>query len=325
MRSKTKIISISVLIIILILVPIVFSQQTYLFTVLNFIGIYALAASGLDLLFGYSGQISLGHAGFYAIGAYTSAILSLNYGVPVILAMLIGATLGALIGILLAYPASKLKHHFLALTTIAFGEIIYMLLVFSPGDITQGFSGIAMIPPIEIFGISFNTPQNFFYALLFVLILFLMIKTFIVKSRVGRAFVAIRDNSLAANGMGINVRKYKIMAFAISAFFTSFAGAMYTHMVRFISPETFTLDHTSVVLLTVVLFGGMASLWGPVIGAVIVTLLREILQITGVYQMVIYGAFIVIVLLFMPRGIMSFFKGINLKKIFKAGRCDVKN
>jgi branched-chain amino acid transport system permease protein len=314
--KKKKYIFYILMIIAVILLSIIFSSQTYLITVINFIGIYAIAASGLDLLFGYSGQISLGHAGFYAIGAYTSAILSMQTGIPVILSMFIGAVFVTLIGIVLAYPAAKLKHHFLALTTIAFGEIVYLLIIYSPGDITQGFSGIAMIPSLELFGLSFNTPQSFFYVTLFFLIVFLVVKALIVNSRIGRAFIAIRDNSLAANGMGINVSKYKIMAFAISAFFTGFAGAMYTHMVRFISPETFTMDSLSVVLLTVVLFGGLASQWGPVIGAIVVTLIKEILQVTGVYQMIIYGAFIVIVLLFMPRGIVSFF--FDLKKNMKS-------
>ncbi len=283
--------------------PIIFTKN-YIFTVLNFIGIYALAASGLDLLFGYSGQISLGHAGFYAIGAYSSTIISMKLGMPVILSMLISAGLAVIIAIILAYPASKLKHHFLSLTTIAFGEIVYLFIIYSPGDITRGFSGIAKIPPIEIFGLSFSNPRLFLYFNIIALVVFLVIKRNIVNSKYGRGFIAIRDNSDAANGMGVNVRRYKIIAFAISAFYTSFAGAMYAHMVTFVSPETFIMD-LSVVFITVVLFGGKASLFGPIVGAVVVTLLKEVLQVTGVYQMIIYGAFIVAVLMFMPSGIMN--------------------
>lgn len=325
MKNKSDFIGLIILVALLISLTIILSSQTYVMTILSFIGIYVIAASGLDLLFGFSGQISLGQAGFYAIGAYTSAILSMNLNIPVIISMFIGAIFATFIGIVLAYPASKLRHHFLSLTTIAFGEIVYLFIVYSPGDITQGFSGIAKIPPLELFGYKFVTSRSFFYVILFFMTLFLVVKMFIVDSRIGRAFIAIRDNTLAANGMGVNVRKYKIMSFAISAFFTGFAGALYTHMVRFISPETFTMEHFSIVLLTVVLFGGMASLWGPVIGAVVVILMKELLQVTGVYQMIIYGTFIVVVLLFMPHGIISFFQDITKNKVGKVVKADVKS
>ena len=310
------------------LLPVIFSSSNYIFSVINFILIYAIAATGLDILFGYTGLISLGHAGFYAIGAYVSALLSRDLGMPVVLTLIIAAIIATLIAVLLAWPSSKLKGHFLALVTIAFGEIIYLLIIHSPGDVTAGFTGLYGIPELTLFGYAFESNASYFYVLMFVVVLFMFVKSRIIDSKVGRAFIALRDNQEAANGMGINVRKYRVTAFAISAFMTSVAGSLYAHMIGFISPETFTMSNISIPLVTIVLFGGLASQWGPVIGAIVVTLIGELLQMTGTYQMILYGLFIVVVLLFMPQGIMKFSKGIFEKiqyKFNKGGKASVKD
>ncbi len=155
--------------------------------------------------------------------------------------------------------------------------------------------------------------------------MFLIIKTLIVRSKIGRAFIAIRDDAQAADGMGVPIRKYKVMAFAISAFFTAFAGGLYAHSVKFISPETFTVDAMSVAMLTMVLFGGLGSMWGPILGAAAITLLKNLLQTTGIYSMILYGAFIVIVILFMPKGVVNSIKGTGLyHKLMRAGEKNVK-
>ena len=314
-----------ILLVVLVLSPMVI-QSNYIYSVINFMLLYVIATSGLDLLFGYSGQISLGHAGFYALGAYGSALMSLHWGLHPLITMLIAAIIATAVGVVLAYPASKLKYHFLSLCTIGFGEIIYQLVVNSPGDITSGFSGLYGIPAVTIFGFKLSKNVPIFYMLLVFAIIFLFVKQRIVHSKVGRAFIAIRDNTTAANGMGIDVTRYRVMAFGISAFYTAFAGALYAHFVRFISPETFTQEALSVPLLTMVLFGGLGSLWGPVIGSVVVTLVKELLQATGTYQMIIYSGFIVIVLLFMPKGIMSFISGVvERAKIKKEAKANVKN
>ena len=314
-----------ILLVVLAISPVIV-QSNYIYSVINFMLLYVIATSGLDLLFGYSGQISLGHAGFYALGAYGSALMSLHWGLHPLITMLIAAIIATAVGVVLAYPASKLKYHFLSLCTIGFGEIIYQLVVNSPGDITSGFSGLYGIPAVTIFGFKLSKNVPIFYMLLVFAIIFLFVKQRIVHSKVGRAFIAIRDNTTAANGMGIDVTRYRVMAFGISAFYTAFAGALYAHFVRFISPETFTQEALSVPLLTMVLFGGLGSLWGPVIGSVVVTLVKELLQATGTYQMIIYSGFIVIVLLFMPKGIMSFISGVvERAKIKKEAKANVKN
>lgn len=288
-------------------VPFLLRESKYALLLYCMIGIYIISTSGLNLLLGYSGQMSLGQAGFYAIGAYTSAILSKDLGLPPLLTILIGALLASVVAVLLAYPASKLVYHFLALVTIAFGQIVYLLIIHSPGDITHGLTGIRKIPPVNLFGISFDTNFKFAFLIIALVLLFLYIKVRLIDSRIGRAFIAIRDDKIAANGMGIHVRKFRVLAFAIAAFFTATGGALYAHLVGYISPETFTADQ-SVLFLTITLFGGLGTVAGPVIGSVVVLCLREILQFAGTYQMIIFGGFIVLVLLFMPKGIAGFFQ-----------------
>ncbi|MBD9196493.1 MAG: branched-chain amino acid ABC transporter permease [Clostridiales bacterium] len=274
--------------------------QQYLLTLLNFVCMYMISVSGLDILFGYSGQISLGHAAFYAAGAYTSALLTTKLGVPVWIAIAAACLVSLILGIIVALPASKLIHHFLALLTISVGQLVYIVL--SRAEFTNAMTGIRSIPKISLFGFQLKSKYAFLIFMILMVALFLLIKQRIVYSRVGRAFQAIRENPVAANGIGINVQKYKIMAFAISAVFTGFAGAMYAHFVGFISPETFTSSQ-SVMFLTMLLFGGMGTFSGPLIGATIVTFLNESLQVLGSYRMMVYGAFILAVLLFLPHGI----------------------
>ncbi len=271
--------------------------------ILDFILIYAVAVSGLDIVFGYSGQISLGHAAYFAIGAYGSALLHEYAGIPVIFSMIISAVLAALIGIVIAYPASRLRNHFLALATIAFGEIVYQLVAQSPGQITGNFLGL-FTDPVNLFGFELDTNMRFYYFGLVVLVIFLLLKTNLVESRTGRALIAIRENAAAADGMGINVTRYKVTGFAFSALYCAFAGGMYTHLVEFISPETFVFRQ-SVMFMTMLLFGGMGSLWGPIIGVSAVTLLNEGLRSAEEYQMFIYGALMLLVIIALPGGIFG--------------------
>ena len=281
-----------------------------------FICLYTIAISGLDIVFGYSGQISMGHAAFYCIGAYGSAMLHEYLHLAVFLSMFCGAAIATVVGAVIAYPASKLVFHFLALATIALGEIVFQLVSQSPGKITGDFTGMftqtvtLLNHKLEPFKL--NTYTKYYYFALICLVIFLIIKTNLVKSKVGRAFIAIRENSHAADGMGIDVRKYKVIAFAVSAFFTAYAGAMYVHLVRFISPDTFT-NKQSVLFLTMLLFGGTGSLGGPICGAVSVLLLTEFLRFAEKYQMLIYGVLLLIVIIAMPGGVYGVIEKIKAK------------
>lgn len=260
--------------------------------------IYIIAVSGLDILFGYSGQISLGHAAFFTIGAYTSGLLNMYFNLPLYITIPIATVLSAALGALLAYPASKLKFHFLSLATVAFGEITYYFLYCSPGGFTRDFKGINVV------GIGFlgeNYLKWYFFLLAFV-VLALLAKTSLINSRTGRAFIAIRENTYAADCMGINVRKQKIVAFTVSAFFTGLAGALYVHLIKYISPET-SMQKQSVLFLTMLLFGGTASILGTILGVASIEILIEVIRPLQEYQMLFYGVLLLIVIVALPGGI----------------------
>ncbi len=298
----------------LLAVPMIFDAFNYEYGILIscFILLYVAAVSGLDISFGYCGQISMGHAGFFAIGAYGSALLHHYLGIPVLVTMTVASAFAAAVGALLAWPASKLVFHFLSLATIAFGEIVFQIISHSPRNLTGNFSGF-FAEPVDILGYSadsYNT--RYYYFALCMIVVLLVAKTTLINSRIGRGFIAIRENHHAADGMGINVRKYKVVAFATGAFYTAFAGAMYAHLVRYISPDTF-MQKQSVFFVTMLLFGGSGSLVGPIIGAASVLILNESIRSAERYQMLIYGVLLLVVILAIPGGIYG-----TVKKILRA-------
>jgi branched-chain amino acid transport system permease protein len=273
----------------------------YYVTMFVFCGIYVIAISGLDMLFGYSGQISLGHAAFYAAGAYTSSLLAVRFGCPIIIGILLGCLVSMILSVAVAIPASKLVHQFLALLTIAAGQMAHVFLS-KAKNITGAMAGIKKIPVFSIFGYKFNSNVSYALLILFLCFLFLFIKKRIIESSTGRAFLAVRENVVAANGIGINIRKYKVMAFMISSVYMAIAGSMYAHYVKYISPETFT-NVQSTLFLTMLLFGGMGNMFGPIVGAVIITILNEALQGFSNYRTLVYGIVILLAVLFMPKGL----------------------
>jgi len=314
--------------VLLILVPtmmeygILLPRSRYILFLFCIMCVYAVANSGLDVLFGYTGQMSLGHAGFYAIGAYVSVLLShgsygisqwIGFKLPPIVSMFIAAFVAMLFGILLAKPATKLVYHFLTLLTIAFGQLVFLAISSFP-NITNTYLGITGIPPVSLFGFKFNSNYKFYLFGLGMVALMLLVKRHIINSRVGRAFIAIRENQLAANGCGVNVPYYKTVAFAISAFYTGMAGAMYAHLIGFISPESFMYAQ-SVIFMTMLVFGGTGNLLGPVLGAMVITVVQQALQSTQNYQNLIYGVFLLVVILFLPKGIWGLFG--NVKNLLR--------
>lgn len=311
---------------------IIFTQNKFFYLLLCLICIYTIVTSGLDLMYGYTGQISMGHAAFFAIGGYTTVLLSHNnYGIggafgvsiPPIFSIFIAAAVTALAGILLSIPASKLVFHFLSLLTIAFDYAIYLAAI-SFSDVTNGVLGITRVPAVEIFGFSFTTVLNKYRYLMltiFFMVCFLIIKSRIIDSRFGRSMIAIRENALAANGCGIDVAKTKTIVFGISAFYAGFAGALYAHCISFVSPDIFTHD-TSIIMFTMLLFGGSGSLYGPILGAAVITLIQEGLQGLDDYRMLIYGVVLLVVVLLQPRGINGIFEDIShkLRKVASANK-----
>lgn len=306
-----------------LLIPLCFSGFPYLILVCTYILIYLIAVSGFDVLVGFSGQMSMGHAAYYCLGAYGSALLHKYTGIPIFFTMLIAAVATTLIGTLIAWPTTKLVAHFMSLATIAFGNIVFQLANNSPGRITGNANGLHT-EYLSIFGYELNTYTKFYFFALAVTLLFLLIKYHLLHSRAGRAMLAIRENDHAANGMGVNVRFYKIIAFAVSAFYTAYAGAMFAHLVCYVSPDAFK-QTVSVMFLIMLLFGGMSSMLGPVIGVVIVTLLNEALRSASADKMLIYGIMLLFVILVFPGGLMSVFTGIKEKLFQKMKRAHTKS
>ena len=295
--------------------------NAYGVTILCIMLVYILAVSGLDILFGYSGQISMGHAAFFVIGAYTTGLLNMYFGTPLWITIPVAAIFSTIMGGLLAYPASKLKFHFLALATIAFGEITFTFLYVSPKGFTRDYLGISAK------GISFlNDYTAWYFFLLFWVALALLGKHFLVHSRTGRAFTAIRENTHAADGMGINVRWHKILAFMISAFYTGLSGALFVHLIKYISPET-AQQRQSVLFVTMMLFGGTGSMLGPIIGVVVVYILMEVIRPFMEYQMLVFGVLLLIVIVALPGGLyggmkdaIAYYKRKKMAKMIAAGK-----
>lgn len=295
------------------------AQKRFYALILCFIGIYTIAVSGLDILYGYSGQISFGQAGFYAIGAYTSTLLSKNLGINPFFGTIIGAVFAVLVSMIVAVPASQLKRHFLSVFTTVFGLLINGLV--GKLKFTGAATGIMKIPKYSILGYELKSRQANLVLIVIVMLILLFLKNRIVNSRVGRALVAIRENPAAAQGLGINVRSYKVMAFGISAAYASIAGSLYAHMVGFISPETFS-GVTSTLFMTMLIFGGRTILAGPLLGAAIILPIREVFQSFVIYQGVVFALFMIAALFFFPQGLMGLFKEtVDKIKAKKAGAC----
>ncbi|GAB6182541.1 branched-chain amino acid ABC transporter permease [Thermodesulfovibrio hydrogeniphilus] len=288
----------------------VFVQDNYILTVTIFAAINSLVALGLTILMGYAGQISLGQAGFYGIGAYISAILSLNFGLPVVFSMFLSVIVSALISILLAIPALRLKGHYLAVATLGFGEIIYVILnEWGPG----GPSGFGDIPQFSFLGYTMSTLTEYFYLSWFFVGLCMIFSMNLINSMAGKALKSIHDSETASVCIGINVSKLKIKVFVLSAIFASLAGCIYAHFVTFLSPSTFSL-HYSILVLMMVIIGGMRSLWGAVVGALIITFLPEALRGFKEYDILVYGIVLTLSLLFLRNGIVPLIEDLFRKK-----------
>ena len=279
------------------------SDNPYTLHVLSLVGIYAIVAMGLNLVFGYAGQISLGHAAYFAVGAYTSALLTTSLGQPFALGLLGAIALSVALGYLVGVPSLKLEGAYLAMATIGFGEIVKMLLV-NWEQVTGGPAGISRIPHPEVVGIVFNSSVLKFYLVLgFVSGAFLVYFN-LLRSHYGTRFVAVRDSAKAASAMGIDVKRAKVQAFVFSAGFAGVAGALYAHLNRYIAPDAFTLGE-SINFLIIVVVGGMGTVLGPLVGATIIVYLRETLQILKHYNMLIYGLMLMVLMVFMPRGLVG--------------------
>lgn len=279
-----------------------FFQGGYLMNVLVFVGINTMLAIALNLLLGYAGQISLGHAGFFGLGAYISGILTTTYALNPWAAMPLAAVAVGCLAYLIGFPILKLKGHYLAMATLGLGIIIYI--VFNETvDLTGGPSGWSGIPNLEVAGVVFDSDVKNYYLIWAVTLAVMLFSLNLANSRVGRALRAVHDSEVAAQVLGVNARALKVQIFALSAIISSLAGSLYAHTMTFISPASFGFNF-SVELLTMVVIGGLGSIYGSFLGAALLTLLPELLRGANDYDIIIYGGLLMIMVMFMPGGLV---------------------
>lgn len=306
----------------ILVLPLALNLNNYFLLVLSLIGIYLLVVTGLDILYGFSGQVSLGHAAFFGIGAYVSALATTELGLSVWLAMGLAIFAGVLVGVVLAWPSVKLVHHFLALVTIGFGEIVRLAFLNSR-EVTGGFEGIGGIPAPSIAGFEFGTNQRYYYLVVAFAFLGIIIKRNLRNSAWGRRLLSVRENAQAAEAFGTPLLRTRTIAFAISAAYGALAGSLYVHLVSYVSPGTFTFEQ-STIFLTMVLIGGYGTVWGPVIGVAALTLLIEYGQQFERFQGVFLGLAIIVIVAALPRGIVGsledMYSGYVRRKAKRAGR-----
>lgn len=276
-------------------------DDAYFLQILIFIGINTLLALSLNMLMGYAGQISLGHAAFYGIGAYTTAVLSTTYHLPPLVtlpaAILAAVTIAYVVGI----PTLRLSGYYLGMGTLGFGMIISIIFR-EWHSVTGGASGFVGIPPLEIGNYVFDTDRSYFFLVWGVVLFFFFACRRIIDSRMGRALRAIHDGEQAAAAVGVDTAKTKLKIFVLSAAMASLAGFLYAHQIFFISPETFSFL-ASIRIVTMVVIGGMASIWGSLLGASLLTLLPEWLHAFADYEMMVYGLVLMLIMIFLPQGL----------------------
>ena len=270
--------------------------------IMVFAGIYCLITIGLSLLMGYAGQISLGHAAFYGIGAYVSGILTTHFGLNPWLCMLCGALLAAAVAVAVGAPSLRLRGYYLAMATLAFG-IIVNIVFREEIEWTGGPDGLIGIPGLSLFGFAFDSITRYYY-LVWVMVLAAFLFTInLIQSPNGRALRAIHAGEAASSAMGVDIARYKIMVFVYSAVLASLAGSLYAHYMNFINPSTFDLFF-SIKLIIMITLGGMHTIWGALVGTVAVAFLSlEWLHFFQEYEMIVYGAILLGVIVFLPDGL----------------------
>lgn len=296
------------------LVTAIFWNADYYGRVIAIIVLAGIAASGLNLVTGVTGQISLGHAGFYAVGAYVTALLSVRLGWPVIATLPVSIALNALLGVALAWPALRLKGPYLTMVTVAFGMIIYRGALEFTG-ITNGPEGVFPVPAVNLGGWNL-TVHGFNIFLICVLAVVVWIQAALISSRYGRAMRALRGNQLAAASLGVPVVAMKCLAFCLSGAIAGLAGSLFAPLNGYVNPDGFSLD-LSVQLLVMVILGGSGTIYGPLIGAALLTGMDQLLSGLGDIRLVIYGGVLILVLYAIPEGFVG-----KLKKVFGHTKVD---
>lgn len=314
LRTRTHWALLVVLLVVVFTAPLYLSN--YWLGVANLIGITIIAAIGLNILIGYCGQLSIGHAGFMAVGAYTTAVLTNKLGFPFLAGLICSGFSAGLIGLIFGIPSVRVKGFYLAITTIA-AQFIIIWIINHWSSVTGGFVGIS-VPYASIGGIEFKDDASQFYLITSITAVCILFAKNLARGRIGRAFIAVRDNDLAAEVMGINLLYYKLLAFFIGCFLAGIAGSLFAHWTGFLNAENFTLTD-SILYIGMVIVGGLGTTIGPILGVVLIRLLQQgimyispLLESTfpaipagftsGIGPMV-FGLVIVLFLILEPRGL----------------------
>jgi branched-chain amino acid transport system permease protein len=273
-------------------------------------GIYIILALSLNLIVGFTGLPALGHAAFSCIGAYTSSLLALNLGLSPWVGLILGACLAGLSGVIIGYPAVRLKGDYLALATFGLGVIVYSIAK-NWVSLTRGPMGLPGIPGFSIFGYELSEIWQYLILVGFFVLITIFVINRIVKSPFGRVLRSIREDEVASEALGKDVNKHKLIVFVVGAFFAGIGGSLYAHYITFIDPSSFTVTE-SITILLMVIFGGMGSIQGSVVGAVILVVIPELLRFLGVpssiaapLRQMIYGLLLVVLMIRRPQGIMG--------------------
>lgn len=302
MMGKGNSITILILAVVIILLPL-WVTNNYFLSVLVFIGIYSLVAIGLSFLLVYAGQISLCQGAFFGIGAYSSGILTVKYGINPWMALVIGVIMAIAVAYLIGKPVLKLRGHYLAMATLGFGWLAFIFFN-EQINLTDGPSGLTGVPNLRLFGFEFDSDLNYYYIVWLTLFIVLILSLHITRSRIGRALRAIGDDEIAAQSLGVDTAKYKAQLFILSAGYASVAGSFYAHYLNFISPSDVSVFF-SIKIVIMVVIGGLTNLWGALIGASVLTILPEALTVFEDYDILMFGGILVLMMLFMPKGLGS--------------------
>ncbi len=292
----------------LLAVAVVFPHlfSTYQTSIMTTALMYVVLGLGLNIVVGLAGLLDLGYVAFYAVGAYTYALLHYYFDIGFWVALPIGGLLAALFGILLGFPVLRLRGDYLAIVTLGFGEIIRLVLE-NWGEFSQGPSGISNIARPGFFGIDMSLDTALIY-IYYLMVIFVIITIFFVNrlqdSRLGRAWIALREDEIACQAMGIDKMKTKLIAFSLGAFWAGIVGVIFAAKTTFISPRSFTFIESAIIL-SIVVLGGMGSIIGVIIGALVLILLPEYLRALSEYRMLAFGAILVCMMVFRPQGIIA--------------------
>ena len=284
-----------------VLIPL--GLNRYHIDVLTQVGIYVTLALGLNIVVGLAGLLDLGYIAFYAVGAYTYGLLSTRVGLSFWEVLPLGALLAAIFGVLLGIPVLRLRGDYLAIVTLGFGEMIRITLN-NWDSFTRGPNGIIGIARPRLLGFTFSTPIHYYYLILAIVLLTIFVVDRLNRSRIGRAWTAMRDDEVAAEAMGIDLMKTKLLAFSLGATWAGFAGVFFASKMTFISPESFTFFE-SIIILCMVVLGGMGSVPGVILGAAMLVILPEMMRQFALYRMLIFGGAMVVMMVLRPQGLIA--------------------